>query len=252
MIEQRRDTRSELVVAIRTGDGIWGAINLEDPEPDAFDSDDAAVLEAFAAVLGTVIDAIEIYETLERAYLGTAEALSAALESKDPYTAEHSRAIGDHSVAVGAMLGLEGEKLRMLRYAATLHDIGKIGIRHEIINKAGPLSDAERAEVEQHSLIGERIIEPIEFLKPIRPIVRHAHERWDGSGYPDGLAGEDIPLGARIVFACDAYDAMISDRPYRAGMTEQAARAELRAGAGIQFDPKVVKALLEVTDGRRD
>ncbi|HET6831379.1 MAG TPA: HD domain-containing phosphohydrolase [Solirubrobacterales bacterium] len=252
VIEQRRDTRSELVVAIRTGDGIWGAINLEDPEPDAFDSDDAAVLEAFAAVLGTVIDAIEIYETLERAYLGTAEALSAALESKDRYTAEHSRAIGDNSVAVGAMLGLEGEKLRMLRYAATLHDIGKIGIRHEIINKAGALSDAERAEVEQHSLIGERIIEPIEFLEPIRPIVRHAHERWDGSGYPDGLVGEAIPLGARIVFACDAYDAMTSDRPYRAGMTEDAARAELRAGAGIQFDPKVVEALLEVTDGRRD
>jgi len=252
VIDARRETRSELVVPIRTGAGIWGAINLEDPALGAFDADDVAVVAAFAAVLGTVIDAIEIYGALDRAYLGTAEALSAALESKDRYTAEHSRAIGDNSVAVGAMLGLEGEQLRMLRYAATLHDIGKIGIRHEILNKAGPLSDGERAEVEQHSLIGERILEPVEFLAPIRPIVRHAHERWDGSGYPDGLAGEAIPLGARIVFACDAYDAMTSDRPYRAGMDDAVARDQLRSGAGIQFDPEVVAALLEVTNGRRD
>ena len=104
--------------------------------------------------------------------LATGEALSAALESKDAYTAEHSRAIADDAVAVGAMLGLEGEELRMLRYAATLHDIGKIGVRREILTKDGPLDEAERAEVEEHSLIGERIIEPVEFLSPIRPIVR--------------------------------------------------------------------------------
>jgi diguanylate cyclase (GGDEF)-like protein len=250
IVADRRDTCSELAVPIRIGSGIWGAINLEDPAVGAFDGDDAAVLSAFAAVLGTVIDAIEIYATLDRAYLGTAEALSAALESKDAYTAEHSRAIADDAVAVGAMLGLEGEELRMLRYAATLHDIGKIGVRREILIKDGPLDEAERVEVERHSLIGERIIEPVEFLAPIRPIVRHAHERWDGSGYPDGLAREAIPIGARIVFACDAYDAMTSDRPYRGGMTAAAAHDELRAGAGIQFDPKVVEALLKVVAAR--
>lgn len=249
-IAERSEVRSELVVPIRTGRGSWGAINLEDAAIDAFDDDDAAVLAAFAAVLGTVIEAIELYGTLDRAYLGTAEALSAALESKDAYTAAHSRAIADDSVAVGAMLGLEGEELRMLRYAAALHDIGKIGIRREVLNKEGPLDPGERAEVEQHSLIGERIIEPIEFLAPIRPIVRHAHERWDGSGYPDGLAGGEIPIGARIVFACDAYDAMTSDRPYRAGMSTAAAHDELRAGAGHQFDPQVVEALLKVVAAR--
>ena len=235
---------------IRTGRGTWGVINLEDTELAAFDRDDAALLEAFAAVLGSVLNAIDLYASLDRAYLGTAEALSAALESKDSYTAEHSRAVAENSVTVGALLGLEGEDLRMLRYAATLHDVGKIGIRREVLHKPGPLDAAERAEVAQHTLIGERILEPIDFLEPIRPIVRHAHERWDGLGYPDGLAGDDIPLGARIVFACDAYDAMTTDRPYRAGMPEAEARRELQAGAGTQFDPKVVEALLEVVAGR--
>jgi diguanylate cyclase (GGDEF)-like protein len=248
--EQSRGIRSELVVPIRTADGIWGVINLEDAATGAFDRDDASLLEAFASVLGTVLNAIDLYESLDRAYLGTAEALSAALESKDSYTAEHSRAIADNSVAVGALLGLEGEELRMLRYSAALHDIGKIGVRREVLNKPGGLEPSERGEVEQHTLIGERILAPIEFLAPIRPIVRHAHERWDGSGYPDGLAGEDIPLGARIVFACDAYDAMTTDRPYRAALTDPEARDELRRGAGKQFDPEVVEALLKVADAK--
>ncbi len=244
--EQSRNTRSELAVPIRTGQGLWGAINLEDDRPGAFDRNDAQVLAAFAAVLGSIINAVDLYESLDRAYLGTAEALSAALESKDSYTAAHSRAIGDNSVAVGAMLGLEGDELRMLRYAATLHDIGKLAIRHEILNKPGPLDAAERAEIEQHTVIGQRILEPIEFLAPIRPIVRHAHERWDGRGYPDGLAGEAIPLGARIVFVCDAYDAMTTDRPYRKAMAATEAQRELREGAGRQFDANVVDALIEV------
>ncbi|MEZ5157130.1 MAG: diguanylate cyclase [Solirubrobacterales bacterium] len=242
--------RSELVVPIRSGSGIWGVINLEDTEPEAFDLDDASLLEAFASVLGSVFNAISLYDSLDRAYLGTAEALSAALESKDSYTAAHSRAIADNSVAVGALLGLEGEELRMLRYAAALHDIGKIGIRREVLNKPGPLSAAERTEAEEHVVIGERILEPIEYLAPIRSIVRSAHERWDGLGYPDRLAGEAIPLGARIIFACDAYDAMTTDRPYRAAMPEAQARRELEAASGTQFDPQVVAALLRVVGAR--
>jgi len=244
------DIRSELAAPIRTASGIWGVVNIEDVAPEAFDHEDASLLEAFASVLGTVLNAIGLYDSLDRAYLGTAEALSAALESKDSYTAEHSRAIADNSVAVGALLGLEGEELRMLRYAAALHDIGKIGVRREVLNKPGGLEPAERREVEQHAVIGERILAPIDFLAPIRPIVRHAHERWDGSGYPDGLAGEAIPLGARIVFACDAYDAMTTDRPYRSAMPEHEARRELREGAGKQFDPQVVEALLRVVAAR--
>jgi len=247
---QTRGIRSELIAPIRTAKGTWGVINLEDTEVAAFDRDDASLLAAYAAVLGTMLNAIDLYASLDGAYLGTAEALSAALESKDTYTAEHSRAIADNAVAVGAQLGLEGEDLRMLRYAAALHDIGKIGVPREILNKPAPLDPDEQRKVQEHTVIGERIIDPIEFLAPIRQVVRHAHERWDGSGYPDGLSGGDIPLGARIVFACDAYDAMTTDRPYRSAMRDEDARRELRSGAGAQFDPEVVEALLRITAAR--
>ena len=134
----------------------------------------------------------------------------------------------------------------MLRYAAAFHDIGKIAIPREILNKPGPLDPDERREIEQHTVIGERILEPIDFLAPVRPLVRSAHERWDGGGYPDGLAGEKIPLGARILFACDAYDAMTTDRTYRSAMAADEALAEMRACAGTQFDPTVVEALAGV------
>ena len=137
-------------------------------------------------------------------------------------------------------------ELSALRYAATLHDIGELGVPEAILNKPGPLTEDERPAVEQHPLIGEGILSPIEFLADALPLVRAAHERWDGSGYPDGLAGEQIPLGARVLFACDCYEAMTSERPYRPALTPQAAEVELRQVAGTQLDPRVVEALLEV------
>ena len=243
-----RDVRSELAVPIFVAGSPWGAINLEHTEVEAFTVDDSRLLEAVAAQIGGALNAIELYESLDRAYLGTAEALSAALEAKDSYTAEHSRSIAAHAVAVGRRMGMEAEELRMLRYAAAFHDIGKLAIPREILNKPGPLEGEERGKIEHHTLIGERILEPIELLEPIRPIVRSAHERWDGSGYPDGLAGEEIPLGARILLACDAYDAMTTDRPYRAALPESAAKAELREGSGTQFDPTIVDVLLAVLE----
>ena len=141
---------------------------------------------------------------------------------------------------------MSAEELRVLRYGAAFHDIGKLAVPQSILRKPGPLTDEERASVEQHTVIGERILSPVEFLAPVLPLVRHGHERWDGSGYPDGLAGEQIPLGARVLFACDALDAMTTDRPYGDAMPEQAAFGQLRDGAGSQFDPAVVEALLAV------
>lgn len=255
-IPARRDVRSELAVPIFEGERIWGALNLEDVAAGAFGPDDARVLEAVAAQLGGALASISLYQQLDRAYVGTAEALSAALEAKDSYTAEHSESIAENAVAVARLLGWRGEELRMLRYAAAFHDIGKLGISPGIINKPGPLSPEEREEMSRHTLIGERILAPIEFLVPVRPLVRHAHERWDGTGYPDRLAGEEIPLGARIIFACDAYDAMTTDRAYRAALPDHEARQELRRAAGSQFDPVVVDALLtvleEVPEGSSD
>jgi len=243
-----RAVRSELVVPIRGPDGPWGVINLESTELNAFDDDDARLLESVAAQLAGAINAIGLYEHLDRAYLGTAEALSTALDAKDASTAAHSESITDNAVAVGARLGMGPDELRMLRYAAAFHDIGKLAIPREILNKPGPLDDAEWAEMKQHTVYGDRILRPIEFLDPIRPLVRHAHERWDGAGYPDGLTGDEIPLGSRIVFACDAYDAMTTERSYKPAMPAAEARAELLVQAGRQFDPGVVDALLVVLE----
>ncbi len=248
-IPANEEVRSELAVPIFDGYDVWGAINLEDARVGLFGPGDARLVESVAAQVGGALTSIRLYEQLDRAYLGTAEALSAALEAKDSYTAEHSRALADNAVAVGRLLGLNGDELRMLRYAAVFHDIGKLAISPRVLNKPGPLDADEWDEMRRHTLIGERIIAPIDFLAPIRPLVRHAHEQWDGNGYPDGLAGEEIPIGARIIFACDAYDAMTTDRPYREAMAPEAARQELRRESGTQFDPVVADALLMVLDG---
>ena len=173
-------------------------------------------------------------------------ALSAALQARDGYTGEHSSATVMLTQSVGARLGLDGDALAELALIAALHDIGKLGVPTDIIRKAGPLSEAEWAIMREHSAIGERILKDVPDLAGVARAVRHGHERWDGGGYPDHLAGEEIPLTSRIVFVCDAYDAMTSDRPYRAAMAADDAIAELRAGAGTQFDPQVVQILLGV------
>jgi HD-GYP domain-containing protein (c-di-GMP phosphodiesterase class II) len=132
-----------------------------------------------------------------------------------------------------------------------LHDVGKVAIPNEILFKPGPLTAAEWEIMRQHSVIGESILRRTPELAAIAPLVRHEHERWDGGGYPDGLAGTDIPVGSRIIFACDAYNAMITARPYREPMSEDAAMSDLQAGSGTQFDPDVVEALVTVLSERR-
>ena len=149
-----------------------------------------------AELLGSALGSAALYERLDRAYLGTAEALSAALEAKDSYTASHSHGIVLARRGGGPADGHgRGAELRLLRLGAAFHDIGKLGIPEATLNKRGALTDEERELLQQHTVIGERILAPVEFLADVLPLVRHAHERWDGFGYPDGLAGEEIPLG---------------------------------------------------------
>jgi diguanylate cyclase (GGDEF)-like protein len=246
--ETTEAVRSELVSPIWVGAQMWGAIDVQETVREAFDEADARLIETVADQLGAALRSATLYEQLERAYIGTAEALGAALEAKDAPTALHARSIVRTAESVGRVLGLDGDALRDVRYGAAFHDIGKIAVPGAILNKPGPLTDVERAEVERHVLVGEQILAPIEFLAGVRPLVRHGHEHWDGAGYPDGLARERIPLGSRIILACDAFDAMTSDRPYRAAMPDADARTELRRFAGSQFDPQIVDALLEVLD----
>ena len=238
------DVRSELVVPLWVDGELWGAINVEEMGTHAFDEDDVRLLVTVADQVGAALRSARLYQRLERAYLGTAEALAAALAAKDAYTADHARSIVDLAAHVGRRLGVEGTALRDLRFAAALHDIGKLAVPEAILNKPGPLDDEERAVMERHTIVGEQILAPVEFLADVATIVRHEHERWDGTGYPDRLAGEAIPLASRVILACDAYHAMTSDRPYRLALTADAALAELHAGAGSQFDGRVVEALV--------
>ncbi len=173
--------------------------------------------------------------------LGT---LIEVLEAKDAYTAQHARDVVELSERVATRLGVHGRDLRDVHYAAILHDIGKIAVPSDILRKPAKLTDEEFEQIKTHSDAGGRLLERIPFTRTVAPLVRAIHERFDGGGYPDRLVGEAIPLGARIVGACDAYDAMISDRPYRAGMGQDAAVAELHRCAGTQFDPSVVEALI--------
>jgi len=187
-------------------------------------------------------------DELEKSYLATIAALAAALDAKDRHTEAHSRETAALARAVGRRLGLDNEGLRFLEYGALLHDIGKIGIPGYILNKPGALDEEETAIMREHPVIGERIVASVPFLARIRPVVRAEHERWDGSGYPDGLRGQQIPIESRIIHACDAFQAMSSDRPYRRARPRDWILKEIRDQSGRQFDPKVAEVLLLVIE----
>jgi HD-GYP domain-containing protein (c-di-GMP phosphodiesterase class II) len=189
---------------------------------------------------------------LQRAYRGTVTLLADVVECDDPYTAAHSRSIVDLSQATAEKLGVPREERHRLEFAALLHDIGKIAIPKEILNKPSSLNEAEFELIRTHTIEGQFMLDRVGgLLGEIGEIVRSGHERWDGTGYPDGLAGEDIPLSARIVFACDAYSAMTTDRAYRRARSSEEALAELARNAGTQFDPSVVSALAGVIEEGR-
>jgi diguanylate cyclase (GGDEF)-like protein len=174
------------------------------------------------------------------------QALAAAIEERDHYTRDHSETVVHLARGVAMILGLESAKVDRIAHAALLHDVGKLGIPHEILHKRGPLTEEEWAVMAEHPVAGERILLRIPELASLAPIVRHEHEHWDGTGYPDRLRGHNIPVGSRIILACDSYEAMTTPRPYRDALTRAQAVAELRAGAGTIFDPEVIEALLDL------
>jgi diguanylate cyclase (GGDEF)-like protein len=221
-------------------------------ERDDFGERELALLGGLAQQAKLAIANASSYEGLERTFVSTVEALANALEANDEYTSTHARWITDLSLRVGRELGLDERALKCLELGALLHDIGKIGIPSDVLSKPGRLTAVERKVVETHPELGERIIAPIDRLQVVRPIVRHCHERWDGRGYPDGVAGEDIPLESRIIFVCDAYHAMTTDRPYRRALSHREAVRRLADGSGSQFDPHVVKVALGVLEQPRE
>jgi HD-GYP domain-containing protein (c-di-GMP phosphodiesterase class II) len=189
----------------------------------------------------------QVSRELRETYTLTVRALSNAVEARDAYTAHHAERVAAYGAEIAAVSGLVLGEEPQIEYGFLLHDIGKVAVPDAILFKSGALDDDEREEMQRHPVIGEEIIREIEFLAPARQVVRHHHERWDGTGYPDGLAGEAIPLAARVFALADALDAITSDRPYRAARTLAQARETLRDSGG-QFDPRILAAFEDIPD----
>jgi HD-GYP domain-containing protein (c-di-GMP phosphodiesterase class II) len=238
------------VAPMKLDGGRLGCIAIALPDGAEFGERQLRLLAGIAHQAKLALTNAGSFNTLERTFLETVEALANALEANDEYTSSHARWITDLALKVGQELGLEGASLKRLELGALFHDIGKIGIPETILSKPGPLTPEERKIVETHPELGEKIIAPIDRLEEVRPIVRHCHERYDGAGYPDRLAGEEIPIESRIILVCDAYHAMTTDRPYRKRLAAEEALRRLHEAAGTQFDPRVVEVCARVLVSR--
>ena len=245
------EMQSVLIVPLTVETLNWGLIEVYDRRTRVFSGVERYLAELAATHIGALVAGFEHEERAQRLYRETLASLANALEAKDTTTSRHTEEVVRLAVGVAAALELDLEAVRNVELGAVLHDIGKVRVPESILNKPGPLTDEEWAVMRTHPGIGEHILRPIQSLHAILPIVRHHHERWDGTGYPDGLSGRAIPLGARIVAVCDAYRAMTEDRPYRPALSTAEARDELKAGAGKQFDADCVEALFQALD-RRD
>ncbi len=208
-------------------------------------NEDLDLLTAIAGQAAVAMENASLYEDLEMSYFSTVNALARAIEVKDPYTYGHSERVTRYALVIARRLSLTEWETRTIKYAAALHDIGKLGIAAHILNKPGALSEEESLHVKTHPQMGDSIIAPVNFLSEPREIILRHHERFDGKGYPDGLKAEEIPLGARILAVADSFEAMMSDRPYRKALDLHDAMMEIESNSGTQFDPSVVKAFLD-------
>jgi diguanylate cyclase (GGDEF)-like protein/putative nucleotidyltransferase with HDIG domain len=230
---------------VRTKGSLDGVISVRDPLVGEHSSEDLLrLLGGIAYQTSIAMQRARSFEDLEVTFVSTVEALANALEANDEDTSSHTRSITDMALRVASELGFDAAGLKRIELGALFHDIGKIGVPTSILLKPGPLTTEERRIIQLHPELGERILEPIDRLAEVRKIVRSCHERWDGDGYPDGKAGDEIPIESRIIFVCDAFHAMTTDRPYRKRLSVEEACRRLRRAAGSQFDPAVVDAFL--------
>jgi putative nucleotidyltransferase with HDIG domain len=192
----------------------------------------------------------QLYIDTKEAHINTVAALTSALDANDPYTHGHSYRVSRYALRLGKAMGLSPRDMEILEYAGLLHDIGKIAIKKEILHKPGRLDDDEKLALNAHPTIGADIVENLKFLKEAAVLVRHHHEQPDGKGYPEGLKGDDIPVGSRILLCADAFDAMTSDRPYRKGLPVEVVLEQFEKYKGTQFDDEVAKLLIRMVKGR--
>jgi len=206
----------------------------------------------FSALSRRAADAMEFQDQAARASLDSVLALVRAVEAKDAYTRRHSEQVTHYATSIAAAMGLSKTQVESIRIAALLHDVGKIGVPDHILTKAGPLTEEEFQHIRRHPALGAEILGTIGLFKAESLLVRHHHERWDGGGYPDGLAGEEAPLGARIIQVADCIDAMLMERTYKKSYTAEKMLAELTRCAGTQFDPKLAAAAVAWCQSHRE
>lgn len=238
---------STIVLPLKPRDRFLGVIQVANKQGrHSYSPEDLDLLCILGNQIAFVIQNADLFRNLQRAYIDTLAALTSAIDAKDSYTHGHSERVTDLSLSLGRALGLAPALLEDIRLAGMLHDIGKIGIPEAILNKPGRLTNEEFDVIKSHPTLGTRILRKVEFLGGVVPMIRHHHERFDGRGYPDGLAGDDIPLAARIISVADTFDAMTSDRPYRQAMSISDAIDEIARCKGTQFDPQIAEAFVEL------
>ncbi len=246
--DPKTDPRSELAVPVLVDGSVWGVLNIEAIDAGALAEADAVLVEAVATSFGVAVHRARLVEDLEGAFTTALAALTSTVEAKDDYTACHGEDVAVLAERIALRMSLSSAEARDVRYAAMLHDIGKVAVPSEILLKPGPLNDEEWVIMRGHAAVGGELVGRIDAFAHLAPAVRASHERWDGGGYPDGLAGAAIPLAARIIAACDTYDAIVTDRPYRAARSSAEACEELLRVAGTQLDADVVAAVVAELD----
>jgi putative nucleotidyltransferase with HDIG domain len=242
--------------ALRAEQDVIGTLSIGRARGDVkepFIETDVRILRSIAEMAGMAIHRSRLYQDLQDSYIDLVRTLVRALDARDAYTGGHSERLADWSEGTARLLGCnDNDEIRLIRWGALLHDIGKIAVPDAILRKPARLTADEWAVMYQHPITGEEILKPVERMSAVAQVLRHHHERWDGSGYPDGLAGEAIPLSARILAVVDAYSAIRDERPYKPARSHEEAMAELRRSAGGQFDPRVVDAFSRMLERRSE
>lgn len=238
-------TRNIICVPVKTKEKVIGVLEAINKKEGKFLVGDLEIFMALANQVAIAIENSNLYHELKDTFITTAEVLAETIDLRDPYTGGHTKRVKNYSLAIGRELGLHHEVLDRLQISAILHDIGKIGIRDDILMKEGRLNQDEFEKMQMHPRFGAELLNHVKQLKDIAPGVRGHHEKYDGSGYPDQLAGKDIPLFARIITVADTVDAMMTNRPYRNALTMQDVMKELYKYTGTQFDGEIVEAFIK-------
>ena len=239
--------KSVLVVPIVLHNKVLGVISTYSRKKRYFKEEEIEILMLFASQVAIAVEETKHNEDIHKNYFNTMHALVLAIEARDPYTRGHTERVTKYSLEYAKATNMSEKEIEILRFASEVHDVGKISIPDFILNKPGKLTHGERAMIELHPVKGAQMLEPLDFLKPAIPIVRHHHERFDGTGYPDGLEKDKIPFFARIIACADAFDAMTSERPYRRNkLSTEEAIMEIKNNSGSQFDPHIAQTFIRI------